>query len=58
MPTDKLLLNIDRIIKILIMALEDRDIIQVDATVIVGVFIFLSQTLLDSKVHQFKFLSH
>jgi hypothetical protein len=46
----KLLFNIKRIIITFVMTLEDRDIIQVDASVIAGVLIFLTLT----NVGQFK----
>jgi hypothetical protein len=41
---DKLLLNINRVVTAFIMTLEDKDIIQVDASVIAGVLVFLTLT--------------
>jgi hypothetical protein len=44
MPTDKLLLNIYMILRTFVMAIEDKDILQCDATVSVGVLILLTLT--------------
>ena len=44
MHIDRLLLNIDRIIRVLVMAIEDKDILQVDGIVCIGVLILLTLT--------------
>jgi hypothetical protein len=55
MLTDKLLINIHRIVRVLIMTIEDKDILQVDGTVSIGVLILLTLTGF-TKIHGLQFI--